>query len=206
MIDGAPVRSRKWLWISLVAIFVGVGALVLVFSSRFGVDPRLVNSPLIGQPVPPLALEVLDQGRLPGGTADEGTVVYEDGLADLRGEVLIINFWASWCFPCRGEHPALTAVARDYADRGVSLVGVAYQDKPADAAGFLDELGWGGDNYKYLLDPKSRGAVEYGVFGVPETYFVDADGIIVGKIQGAVTSSAVRSVLEQILAGERPDL
>jgi cytochrome c biogenesis protein CcmG/thiol:disulfide interchange protein DsbE len=205
MTAGASVRSRKWLWISLVAIFVGVGALVLVFSSRFGVDPRLVNSPLIGQPAPPLALEVLDQGRQPDDPAEDGAV-HEDVLADLRGDILIINFWASWCFPCRGEHPALTSVARDYEDRGVSLVGVVYQDEPADAAGFLDELGWGGDNYSYVLDPKSRGAVEYGVFGVPETYFVDADGIIVGKIQGEVTSSAVRSVLDQILAGEDPTL
>ncbi|NNC92752.1 MAG: redoxin domain-containing protein [Acidimicrobiia bacterium] len=202
MTQSAPVRSKKWLWISLVAIFVGVGALVLVFSSRFGVDPRLVNSPLIGEPVPPLALQVLEQGELPGVQTGDG--VFEDALADLRGDVLIINFWASWCFPCRGEHPALTSVAQDYADRGVSLVGVIYQDEPEDAAGFLDELGWGGDNYRYVLDPKSRGAVEYGVFGVPETYFVDSAGIIVGKIQGAVTSSAVRSVLEQILAGESP--
>lgn len=201
MTDGA--RSKKWLWISLVAIFVGVGALVVVFSSRFGVDPRLVNSPLIGQPAPPLPLEVLERGRVAGGAADD---VYGDVLAELDGEVLVVNFWASWCFPCRAEHPALTAVARDYQDRGVSLVGVVYQDEPEAAAGFLDELGWGGDNYRYVLDPRSRGAVEYGVFGVPETYFVDADGIIVGKIQGEVTSSAVRSVLEQILAGELPDL
>jgi cytochrome c biogenesis protein CcmG/thiol:disulfide interchange protein DsbE len=126
MTQGAPVRSRKWLWISLVAIFVGVGALVLVFSSRFGVDPRLVNSPLIGQPAPPLTLEVMEQGGSPG--VPTGDVVFEDALADLRGDVLIINFWASWCFPCRGEHPALTSVAQDYADRGVSLVGVIYQD------------------------------------------------------------------------------
>ncbi len=198
------VRSKKWLWISLVAIFVGVGALVIVFSSRFGVDPRLVDSPLIGQPVPPLPLEVMEQGGSTGLPADDG--IWEDALADLRGDVLVINFWASWCFPCRGEHPALTAVARDYADRGVSLVGVVYQDEPAEAAAFLDDLGWGGDNYRYVLDPKSRGAVEYGVFGVPETYFVDSEGIIVGKIQGAVNSFSLRSVLDQILAGERPTL
>ena len=203
MTDGA--RSKKWLWISLVAIFVGVGSLVLVFSSRFGVDPRLVNSPLIGQPAPPLTLQVLERGLLTDVAADDAAV-YEDVLADLRGDILIINFWASWCVPCRGEHPALTAVARDYEDRGVSLVGVAFRNKPADAASFLDELGWGGDNYRYVLDSKERGAVEYGLFAVPETYFVDADGIIVGKIQGAVSSSAVRSVLEQILAGELPDL
>ena len=198
-------RSKKWLWISLVAIFVGVGALVIVFSSRFGVDPRLVDSPLVGQPVPPLTLEVLEQGRSSGLSADED-VEWPDALADLRGSVLVINFWASWCFPCRGEHPALTAVARDYEDRGVRMVGVAYDDAVADAVDFLDQLGWGGANYRYVLDPNLRGAVEYGVFGIPETYFVNADGIIVGKIQGAVTSSSLRSVLEQILAGVDPTL
>ncbi len=186
-------RRRKRAWLAIAGIAVGVGALVLVFSSRFGVDPRLVNSPLIGEPMPALELELLAGG----GSLD---------FTDLRGDVVIVNFWASWCFPCRGEHPALTAVARDYQDRGVSLVGVVYQDQPDEAMAFLDELGWGGDNYRYVVDPKSRAAVEFGVFGVPETYFVDADGIIVGKIQGAVTSTALRSTLDQILAGERPSL
>lgn len=193
--ERSPRSSRKriWWWIAGVGIAVGVGALVLVFSSRFGVDPRLVDSPLIGEPVPALNLELL---------AEEGSL----DLTDLRGEVLVVNFWASWCFPCRGEHPALTAVASDYEDLGVRMVGVVYQDQPTQAMGFLDELGWGGDNYDYLLDPGSRAAVEFGVFGVPETYFVDAEGIIVGKIQGEVTSAAVRTALDQILAGQPPSL
>lgn len=185
--------KRMWTWVTIAGIAVGVGALVLVFSSRFGVDPRLVNSPLIGQPVPSIELELL---------SGEGSL----DVADLQGDILIINFWASWCFPCRGEHPALTAAAREYRDRGVSVVGVVYQDDPGPVNAFLDDLGRGGDNYRYLLDPDSRAAVEFGVFGVPETYFVDAEGVIVGKIQGAVTSNAVRSTLDQILAGKRPEL
>jgi cytochrome c biogenesis protein CcmG/thiol:disulfide interchange protein DsbE len=181
------------MWVSIVGIALGVGAMVLVFSSRFGVDPRLVNSPLIGEPVPAIELEQLEgQGPL--------------ALTDLQGEILVINFWASWCFPCRGEHPALTAAARDYRDQGVTMIGMIYQDDPGPVNAFLDELGRGGDNYRYLLDPSSRAAVEFGVFGVPETYFVDAEGIIVGKIQGGVTSGALRSTLDQILAGERPSL
>jgi len=186
-------RKRTWMWVSIAGIVLGVGAMVLVFSSRFGVDPRLVNSPLIGEPVPAIELEQLEgQGPL--------------ALTDLRGDVLVINFWASWCFPCRGEHPALTAAARDYRDRGVTMVGMIYQDEPGPVNAFLEELGRGGDNYRYVLDPNSRAAVEFGVFGVPETYFVNAEGIIVGKIQGAVTSGALRSTLDQILAGERPTL
>ncbi|MDH3399201.1 MAG: redoxin domain-containing protein, partial [Acidimicrobiia bacterium] len=144
-------------------------------------------------PVPALELELL---------AEDGSLA----LTDLRGQVLVVNFWASWCFPCRGEHPALTAVARDYEDLGVRLVGVVYQDEPGAAMGFLDQLGWGGDNYQYVMDSKSRAAVEFGVFGVPETYFVDAEGIIVGKVQGEVTSSLLRTTLDQILAGQRPEL
>jgi cytochrome c biogenesis protein CcmG/thiol:disulfide interchange protein DsbE len=186
-------KKRYWLWAGIAAVALGVGAMVLVFSSRFGVDPRLVNSPLIGQPLPALELELL---------AGENTLDF----TDLNGDIVIINFWASWCFPCRGEHPALTAVARDYRDRGVSVVGVVYQDEPGPVNAFLNDLGRGGDNYRYVLDPGSRAAVEFGVFGVPETYFVDAEGIIVGKIQGGVTSGALRSTLDQILAGELPSL
>jgi len=186
-------RKKTWMWVSIAGIALGVGAMVLVFSSRFGVDPRLVNSPLIGEPVPAIELEQLEgQGPL--------------ALTDLQGQILVINFWASWCFPCRGEHPALTAAARDYRDQGVTMIGMIYQDDPGPVNAFLDELGRGGDNYRYLLDPSSRAAVEFGVFGVPETYFVDAEGIIVGKIQGGVTSGALRSTLDQILAGERPSL
>lgn len=181
------------MWAGIAAVALGVGAMVLVFSSRFGVDPRLVNSPLIGQPVPAIELELL---------AGDDTLDF----TDLQGDIVIVNFWASWCFPCRGEHPALTAVARDYRDRGVSVVGVVYQDEPGPVNAFLNDLGRGGDNYRYVLDPNSRAAVEFGVFGVPETYFVDAGGIIVGKIQGGVTSSALRSTLDQILAGELPSL
>ncbi|MDH3470831.1 MAG: redoxin domain-containing protein [Acidimicrobiia bacterium] len=193
--EGAPPSSRKrsWMWVTGVGIALGVGAMVVVFASRFGVDPRLVDSPLIGEPVPALELELL---------AEDGSLA----LTDLRGQVLVVNFWASWCFPCRGEHPALTAVARDYEDLGVRLVGVVYQDEPGAAMGFLDQLGWGGDNYQYVMDSKSRAAVEFGVFGVPETYFVDAEGIIVGKVQGEVTSSLLRTTLDQILAGQRPEL
>ena len=196
--EALPVsKTRYWMWAGIAAVALGIGAMVLVFSSRFGIDPRLVNSPLIGQPLPALELELLEGGA----TLD---------FTDLRGDIVIVNFWASWCFPCRGEHPALTAVARDYEDRGVSLVGVVYGGSglspPAEAMSFLDELGWGGDNYRYVKDPKSRATVEFGVFGVPETYFVNAEGIIVGKIQGPVTSSALRSTLDQILAGELPSL
>lgn len=186
-------RAHLRTWLTVSGIALGVGALVLVFSGRFGENPRLVESPLIGTPVPAVELEYL---------AEEGSL----NFTDLHGSVLVVNFWASWCIPCRAEHPSLTTAALAYEDRGVRVVGVVYQDEPAQAIAFLDELGWGGNNYYYVLDPQSRAAVEFGVFGVPETFFVDAEGIIVGKIQGAITYGALETALDQILAGQPPSL
>jgi cytochrome c biogenesis protein CcmG/thiol:disulfide interchange protein DsbE len=191
---GAPApRRRPWLWAAIIGIVLGVGAMVLVFSSRFGLDPRLIDSPLVGQPLPAVTLEQLNA---------EGPLA----LGELRGEVLVVNFWASWCFPCEKEHPALTAAARDYRDRGVTMIGIANRDSPSSINAFLDEFGRGGENYRYALDPDSRVGVEFGLVALPETYFVDAEGTIVGKIQGEITYGALSSVLDQILAGERPSL
>ncbi|MDH3517349.1 MAG: redoxin domain-containing protein [Acidimicrobiia bacterium] len=189
----AKAGGRKFrAWMPLAAILVGVAILAFVFNGRFGNDPRLVDSPLIGQPLPELTLDYLEQ---------EGSLT----LSDLEGQVLVLNFWASWCFPCRLEHPALTAAAAAYESRGVHFVGILYQDRKGPAVGFLDEFGRG-DNYSYVDDPDSRATVELGVFGVPETYFVDAEGIVRGKVQGQITEVVLVNALEAILAGRTPDL
>ena len=112
----------------------------------------------------------------------------------------MINFWASWCFPCRLEHPALTAGAEQYEDEGVHFVGISYQDRRDPAIDFLDEFGRG-TNYSYVMDTGSRTIVELGVFGVPETYFVDADGIIRGRIQGEVNYDSLSEAIDEMLAG-----
>lgn len=187
-----PAGDRRRTWLVLAVIVLAVGLLAWVFSGRFGQDPRLVDSPLVGQTLPDLTLEYLE---------DEGSLTF----SELEGSVAVINVWASWCVPCRIEHPALTAASAAYADRGVRFVGLLYQDRAAPAVAFLDELGRG-ENYSYVVDADSRATVELGVFGVPETYFVDADGIVRGKVQGQVNPMVLVQTIEDLLAGREPDL
>ena len=143
-----------------------------------------------------------------GQTAPEATLPRLDGrgdlhLAGLQGQVVVVNFSASWCVACRAEHDDLVATASAFQERGVVFVGVVYQDDPESARGFLDEMGWG-DNYQYVLDPGSRAAISFGVFGVPETFFIDPKGVVVGKITGESNAALLGSTLDQILAGEQP--
>lgn len=178
-------RLLQWSAALAGAGAVGVGA---VFGSRLGTNPTLVDSPLIGRPAPDFTLPLL-----------EGTG--EVALQALRGQVVVVNFWASWCVACRGEHPALVGAARQYSDSGVTFVGVDYQDsKPAGVA-FLDELGRGGGNYRYVTDPGSRTALNFGLFGIPETFFIDRSGTIAAKITGGSTYPLLSGVLDAVLAG-----
>jgi len=170
----------------------GVVALALVvavaFSTRFGSDPSLSDSPLLDQPAPNVTLELLDGS----GSFD---------LADLEGGVTVVNFFASWCLECRVEHPALIATAGAFADEGVTFVQVAYEDAPDDTARFLEELG-SSPTTRYATDPGSRAAIGFGIRGVPETFFIDAEGVVRGKIQGASDAVLLGSTIDAILAGE----
>ena len=183
-------RRRRKTWLTVAGVVLGAAVLAFVFSSGFGVDPRLVNSPLVGEPLPHLTLPYLERD----GDLDTD---------ELQGEVLVLNFWASWCFPCRLEHEALTTASAVYEDRGVHFVGILHQDDEASAVAFLDEFGRGA-NYSYVMDPDSRAAVNLGLFGVPETYFVDSSGIIRARIQGEVTPASLVDTIEDILAGRDP--
>lgn len=164
--------------------------LAVALASRFGTDPQLVASPLIGRPAPDVSLL-----RLSG----DGEVAFDE----LDGLIVVVNFWASWCVACRSEHDDLLATATAFRDEQVRFVGVVYQDDPEHSAAFLDELGWG-ENYDYLVDPGSRGAIAFGVFGVPETFFIDRQGIIVGKISGESDALLLGSTIDQILQGGQP--
>ena len=164
------------------AVLVTV-SLAAVFAGRFGEDPRAVASPLVGKPAPGRALPLLDgDGRL--------------SLTDLKGSVVVVNFWASWCIPCRREHAELAAAAARYENDDVRFVGIVYQDSDRNARRFLDELGRSYDN---VTDPGSRAAIDFGLFGVPETFFIDRDGIVRSRINGPVTEETVTAAVEPLL-------
>ena len=181
------MKAVGWAGIGVVVLSVG---LALIFATRFGEDPGLVPSPLLGGPAPSLALPLLDGS----GTFDP---------ASLRDKVVVVNFFASWCAPCREEQPDLAAAADAFADRGVVVVEIAYQDQAASALEFLDELGRS-DTAVYLADPGSRAAIAYGVFGIPETFFIAADGTVVGKAIGATDALTLGTTIDAVLRGERP--
>jgi cytochrome c biogenesis protein CcmG/thiol:disulfide interchange protein DsbE len=189
----ARPKGSSGLPIRLFGLAVVAASLVLavILGARFGEDPSFIASPLIGQPSPNLTL-----ARLNG----DGELV----LSQLQGNVVVVNFWASWCVPCRAEHADLVATADAFADVGVRFVGVVYQDDPDQAIAFLNELGWGGSNYEYAVDPGSRAAIAFGVFGVPETFFINRQGVIAGKIIGQSNAILLGTTLDQILQGAQP--
>src|SRR6185295_20107971 len=172
--SGAPRRRPRAL---LIVPLVFFGALAAIFLARLvqGGDPGTVPSVLIGHPAPAFALPPLDGMNVPGLAR-----------ADLDGRVTLVNVFASWCVPCREEHPALTALAKD---KRVRIVGIDYKDTPDNARRFLTELG---NPYAAIgVDQRGRSTIDWGVYGVPETFLVGADGIIREKIVGPLTAEAV---------------
>ena len=163
-----------------LAVAVVLPALALL-GTRIGKDATRVPSVLIGKPAPAFTLPTLD-----GKTISN---------ADLRGKPYVVNFWASWCGPCRLEHGHLRSFWERYRDQGVMLLGVIFHDTPGNARAFQAELG--GD-WPLLQDPKDRTLVDFGVRAPPETFVVNEDGIIVAKFQGPVGPGQ----LDQILASE----
>lgn len=115
-------------------------------------------------------------------------------LADLRGKTVVVNFWASWCVPCRDEQPILNGLAKQYADKDVVFVGVNIQDKSADALAYLQELGVG---YPVVVDPNGAVYINYGVVAVPETYVITPQGTIKRKFAEPIQGPELAAVLEE---------
>lgn len=173
----APAERRRRRLLLLVP-FVGFMAASVAFYFLMWRDQHLVPSPLIGKPVPAFSLPPV-QGRTPGLSS-----------ADLHGQVSLVNAFASWCVACRAEHPLLMRLKSEGV---VPIHGLNYKDAPADAARWLDTMG---DPYTRTgADRDGRVAIDWGLYGVPETFVVGADGRIAYKQIGALTPEILDTVI-----------
>lgn len=165
---GIALRGRVNLkvWFGGLAL---VAPMVLVLAMGFQHDPRSIASPLVGKMAPDFELMPLD-----------GTTPVR--LSEQRGKVTVVNFWATWCIPCKAEHKTLVAVARRFAGKATFL-GVVYQDEPETIRTWL---GANGSAYPQLIDVGSKASIAFGVYGVPETFILDATGKITWKFTGPV--------------------
>ena len=165
------------------AIFAVLGALFFIGLGRD--DPDGLPSALVGREAPPVQVTALPRGILPDDAA-----LRADG-------VKLVNFWASWCPPCRAEHPQL----EDIAAMGVPIHGINHKDRPDDALKFLDELG---DPFVTLgADANGRMGIDWGVYGLPETFVVDGSGKVVLRFAGPITREVLQNtILPAIRAAE----
>lgn len=183
-----PSVRRRILLLLPLAVFLGLAGLFLL---RLGAgDPALVPSALIGRRAPAIDLPPLAGLAVPGlSTADLSA-----------GHVTVVNVFASWCVECHDEHPALTALAQDPAFQatGASLVGLVYKDDPDNARRYL---GAKGNPFARLgTDRSGRAGIDFGVYGVPETFVIRGDGVIAYKLVGAVTPDNRPALMAAITA------
>lgn len=174
-------RRRVARWVAL-ALAVLLGGFVVVLATREPAEVRLADSPLLGRSAPPLAgTSVLDGSRV--------------DLADLRGKWVVVNFFASWCVPCKQEHPELQRFQAAHAAAGdAQVVAVIWNDTAANAKAFFARYG---GSWPVIPDPGVQIGLDYGVRGPPESFVVNPDGIVVAKYTGPLTQAS----LEDLLAG-----
>jgi cytochrome c biogenesis protein CcmG/thiol:disulfide interchange protein DsbE len=166
------------------AIPLAVVPLLILLAYGFRTDPRVIPSPLVGKPAAPFTLTTFDGERI--------------SLESFRGKVVVLNFWASWCYPaCYEEAPVLERAWREYRDRSVMLVGINIQDKEEPARKFLQQFS---HTFPNASDPQGHVSVDYGVYGVPETFFIDRAGRVRAKHVGAVTEQIFRAQVERLLS------
>ncbi len=168
---------RRFVAFAPLVVLLALGALFAGYALKH--DPHVQPHALVGKPVPAVVLPDLDTGA-------------KVALRDPAKGPRLINFFASWCAPCRVEAPQLLALKA----QGVTLIGVAYKDEPARTRAFLNELG---DPFAAkLVDRDGRAGIEFGVTGVPETFLVGADGVILAKHSGPLTDADVREMLGKL--------
>ncbi len=162
---------------------------VLFFIGLYGGDPSKLPSALIGKKVPAFALPALE------GLVRKGVPVAGLGHGDLaRGRVSIVNFWASWCVPCRAEHPFLVQLVRE---SKAPLYGVNYKDGTASARRFLGR--YGNPFAAVGVDAKGRTAIDWGVYGMPETFIIGGDGTILHKHVGPIDAGVIEKQLLPVI-------
>ena len=175
-VDSKPKLSAiRLLALASPLLIFGALAAVFFFQLTSGKDTSELPSALIGKPVPNFDLEALD-GLRAGGQPIAGLK-----SADLLGKVSLVNIFASWCAPCRAEHPVLIDLAKD---KRLNVVGINYKDQGENARRFLGTLG---NPYSRVgVDPKGRTAIEWGFYGIPETLLVGPDGLVRHKVVGPI--------------------
>jgi cytochrome c biogenesis protein CcmG/thiol:disulfide interchange protein DsbE len=162
--------------------------LVALLGIGLTLNPRLVPSPLVGKPVPEFELPVL---------GEESTFSHHD----LKGHITLLNVWASWCYACRVEHETVTQLSR----RGFRIIGLNYKDKPEDAKAWLKQFG---NPYQVVVeDATGRISIDWGVYGAPETFLIDRDGIIRHKVIGPLSDEkkyeSLMRVINEISGAEK---
>ncbi|WP_441231040.1 DsbE family thiol:disulfide interchange protein [Tardiphaga sp. 215_C5_N2_1] len=174
--------KRRWMLALPLLIFAALAAL---FWFRLGADPAKLPSALIGRAAPQTTLPALE------GLTDSGASVPGLDPAAFKGKVSLVNVWASWCVPCHEEAPLLTELGKD---KRLQLVGINYKDAPDNARRFLGRYG---NPFGIVgVDGNGRAAIEWGVYGVPETFIVGRDGRIAYKMVGGITQENYERVLK----------
>jgi cytochrome c biogenesis protein CcmG, thiol:disulfide interchange protein DsbE len=190
--NATPPRRRSWLVAMPLIAFAGLAA---IFWFRLGSgDPSRIPSALIGHAAPQTRLVALD------GLVNAGKPVPGLDPAAFKGRVSIVNVWASWCVPCHDEAPLLLALGKDkqwqehFKDKSLQVIGINYKDTPDNARRFLGRYGNPFDIVG--VDGNGRASIEWGVYGVPETFVVGRDGTIAYKLVGPITPENIDSVLK----------
>lgn len=181
---GGPAAGIRSILVFVpLLVFIALAG-VFLYQLGSGKNASEIPSVLIGTRAPSLSLPALE------GLNAKGVAVPALTDAAIDGKLALVNVWASWCVPCRQEHPALLALS---GDPRITLVGINYKDKNGNALGFLGELG---NPFAAVgVDPVGKAAIDWGVYGIPETYLVSPDGIILFKQIGPFTAESLRDKL-----------